>query len=60
MTKTKAIEVLEQHIQAQRNKRCVCGWRPDYSAVKGNELLPEYRQHREHVADMLEAAEVLK
>jgi hypothetical protein len=50
------VEVLEQHIQIERNKRCVCGWRPDYSKAKERELFPEYRQHREHVAEMLSEA----
>jgi hypothetical protein len=50
------VEVLEQHIQIERNKRCVCGWRPDYSDRRERELFPEYRQHREHVAAMLTAA----
>ena len=47
------VEVLEQHIQIERNKRCVCGWRPDYADSKKPEMFPEYRQHREHVAAML-------
>jgi hypothetical protein len=50
-------EVLEAHVQSARNQRCSCGeWRPDYSAPRGREIFPEYRQHREHVVAMLTAS----
>ena len=40
---------LEEHIQVERTKRCVCGWRPDYKS-SSHGLFPEYAQHREHLA----------
>lgn len=50
----KAIEdALEKHTQIERNRRCTCGWRPDYTKKRDNELFPEFRQHREHVAEVI-------
>lgn len=46
------LSVLAAHSQSVRNKRCICGhWQPDWNDRKANELFPEYRQHREHVAE---------
>lgn len=50
------LQVLENHIQSERNKRCTCGWRPDHSDRRPQELFPEYRQHREHLAEAIAAA----
>lgn len=50
------LQTLEHHIQIERNKRCICGWRPDYSARRTQELFPEYRQHREHLAETIASA----
>jgi hypothetical protein len=48
------VVILEQHIQSARNHRCICGWRPVYTAANtSSELFPQYRQHREHVAAMI-------
>jgi len=53
-------EILGQHIQSVRNQRCICGWRPDYEGANSRELFPEYRQHREHVAQVLVEAVLAK
>lgn len=50
------VKVLENHIQSARNKRCICGWRPDYEDRGSGQLFPEYRQHREHLADEIDKA----
>ena len=49
-------KVLEDHIQSARNQRCICGWRPDWTDRRPQELFPEYRQHREHLATEIEQA----
>lgn len=48
--------ILAEHIQTTRNRRCICGWRPDFSDVRPGELFVEYRQHRRHVAEQIVAA----
>jgi hypothetical protein len=48
------LAILDNHIQIERNKRCTCGWRPTYKP--GDAPFPEYRQHREHVADEITVA----
>lgn len=48
------LKTIEEHGQSARNKRCGCGWRPDYTDRRPDELFPEYRQHREHLATEIE------
>lgn len=49
------------HIQAERNKRCVCGWRPTWP---DDRIGAAYIQHRDHLAeeiakDLAEAGMIL-
>lgn len=45
-------KVLDQHIQIERNRRCICGWRGDVSksVIDPNNI---YQQHRNHVAEAI-------
>lgn len=53
MTPEEIADVLEQHIQIERNKRCICGWRPTFPQnVHGWESF----QHRRHLAEELAKA----
>lgn len=45
-------QLLADHAQSVRNKRCTCGWRPQFPQAKhGSEEL----QHRGHVSDIIVA-----
>lgn len=52
---TDMAEVLDEHVQSARNRRCSCGWRGDVSkSIIDRENI--YWQHRRHVAAALAAA----
>lgn len=43
-------QILTEHIQIERNKRCICGWRPRFPRT---EFGSEWFQHRDHTAEVL-------
>lgn len=45
------IELLEEHVQSVRNRRCGCGWRPDYSLDQFQHS-PGH-QHRRHLSAVI-------
>lgn len=52
MTIEEVEAMLSWHIQIERTKRCICGWRPDYKADNDNQW-PASSQHRRHVAEVI-------